>query len=338
MRKINHPGFKISIQLPVAAPAAQDVEIRGPSGSLPALSSPGISPRTRAKSEKTVALDAEIQKVRADINAHRQPDLPTLQSDLSNVQSIVHAQNVRKPGLALSYHASAESLVEAMHAMDPNRSHRFRSVFRVDHRPGGVHHAVVDVRMHPGHPPTVIAVEPATMGAGTNIDSYANFVDLLRSSPGMEHARVFIIDAEAQKSGADCVMFGLTFASHMHKESGLLDQWHERLAQDLQLAENVQSDRLPSGVAILDGQKFLPPAFFKHAHSLTRTLEVRPELADAVVGHGPDGSPETLGARKERFTDRRITERGEKMTSASIDYKRHDYLKKTLETLAKEMP
>ncbi|CAM3896076.1 YopJ family acetyltransferase [Paracidovorax anthurii] len=335
MRKINSLGLKISIQLPVSLPSPPVEEPRGQrSGSLPALSSPGIAPRVRAQSEKLAALDTEMRKVRVDIHARRQPDADTLKADLSNIRSIVQAQNLRKPGLELSYHGSSESLVDAMRNLDTSQNHQFRAIFRIDNRPQGMHHAVVDVRVKPDMPPTVIAMETATMGAGDNIDSYSEFVDQLRSVPGMQEARVVVIDAEAQKSDADCVMFGLSFASRMHKDAGLLEGWHEKLAQDVPLGTNLRRDRLPNGVEVLDGQKLLPASFFKHAHSLTRPLEVRPELAEAVVGRDSDGKPETLAARKERFTDRRSTERGQKTTSTSIDYKRHDYLKKTIETLA----
>jgi YopJ family protease len=328
--KLNLPGLRLAVPAPPVdarpAPAVPHDRERPP------LPSPGV-PLDKRSQPKLASLDIEMRRVRADIQSFRQPGRDTLTADLSNVRSVVEAQNLRKPGLGLQYHDSADSLVGALAALDPGERHHQRAVFRVDHRADGPHHASVDIRREPGGPLTAIVVESATMGVFAHVESHAAFVQKLKAAPGLADARVVVIDAAAQKSPADCVVFSLSFASKMHKASAQVDAWHDRLATGEPIAPDSVRDTLAGGVDVVDGHKLLPAMFFKHAHSTSDLLKSRPELADEVVGRGPDGNPETLADRKERFDDLRYTEHGPKTTSTSIDYKRHALLKQAIETL-----
>lgn len=325
----------LSLAIPVAeAPAAPRPSQSAPSGRAPTLSSPDIPLDLLRKSPRLASLDAEMRLVRADIAALRQPGKPTLQADLSNVGAIVESENRRKPDLHLRYHDSAASLVESL-ASDPSKR-RSRAVFRVDNRPGGPHHAAVDIRREPDKPLTLIVVEPATMGHMAHLLSHDDFVGRVKRTPGLEDARIAVIDAEAQKSPADCVMFSLSYASKMHKEQATFDLWHQRLAEGQPLADASHSKApLPEGAQVVDGLQVLPASFYKHAHSLSNLLDARPELDRAIVGRDPDtGSGETLTERKGRLSLERRTEEGPRPNNnTSIEYKRHALLARTVQTL-----
>lgn len=253
----------------------------------------------------------------------------------SNVQAIVKSGNLRKADLHLSYHASAASLVESL-ASSPSGPRRQRAVFRVDNRPGGPHHAAVDIRREPNKPLTLIVVEPATMGHMAHLLSHDDFARMVKSTPGLEDTRIAVIDAEAQKSPADCVMFSMSHASKMHKEQATFDLWHQRLAQAQPLADPALiKAALPEGAGVLDGLHMLPASFYKHAHSLSKLLDARPELGQEVVGRTPDaGASETLMERSARLSLPRVTDEGQRVNNTSIEYKRHALLARTMETLA----
>lgn len=327
----------LSLTIPVAAAPAEPPPSwqSAASGTGPTLSSPHIALERRRASPQLASLDAEMQLVRADIAALRQPSKPTLQADVSNVQAIVESENLRKPDLHLSYHASAASLVESLasRALGPSRQ---RAVFRVDNRPGGPHHAAVDIRREPDKPLTLIVVEPATMGHMAHLLSHDDFARLVKSTPGLEDTRIAVIDAEAQKSPADCVMFSMSHASKMHKEQATFDLWHQRLAQAQPLADPAHTKAtLPEGAGVIDGLYMLPASFYKHAHSLSTLLDARPELGHEVVGRTPDsGAPETLMERKARLSFPRATDDGQRINNTSIEYKRHALLARTMDTLA----
>lgn len=324
----------LSLSIPTtAAPVPPPQTAPAPAGPVP--TSPHLPLQSRRATPRLAALDTEMQHVRADIAALRQPGKPTLQADLANVQAVVDSENIRKPDLHLRYHADAASFVASL-AFDPAAPRRERAVFRVDNRPGGPHHAAADIRREPGKPLTLIVVEPATMGHMAHLLSHDDLATRVKATPGLEGARVAVIDAEAQKSPADCVMFSLSHASKMHKEQATFDQWHAQLAQGQSLADpTTHKTQLSEGSPVIDGLQVLPASFFKHAHSLSQLKKTRPTLGDEVVGRHPDtAAPETLTQRHDRLSFPRSTDEGQRTNSTSIEYKRHALLARTLETLA----
>lgn len=328
--KLNLPGLKIS----VPAPVLQEVAAPAESRPRPSLPSPDVSLKSRRSDPALASLNNEITRVRADIKAFKQPGAETLAADLSNVRSIVDAQNRRKAGLNLHYHGSTASLVEALNQLDVNESHHQRAVFCVGSHEGSPHHAAVDIRREPGKPMTLVVMEPAPMGIFAHVESHSQFIGAIKDTPGLADARIVVINGNIQKSPADCVMFSLSFASKMHKEAADISKWHDRLANDEPIAPDSVTDTLPSGVKVLNGHDLLPASFLKHAHSMTDLLKARPELANAVVGRNDEGAPETLVGRKGRFSEVRYTKDGQQEPNTSIEYKRYKLLKNSIETLA----
>lgn len=338
-RKISGLSLKLAIPTSTNFQPAQAAEPLPSTSSVasnspPKLKSPNIPLQGRQMSQRLNSLYRELQDVQADIGARRQPWRETLNADLSNVHSIVESENHRKNGLNMVYFDDTRSFVQALSEALPE-ARRERAVFRVDDRPNGPHHAVADIRREPGKPLTMIVVEPATMGHYAHFFSHAAFAQLVKETPGLEDTRMAVIDADAQKSPADCVMFSLSFASKMQKEAALFERWHEKLANGEKIASPAsEKDSLSADTPVIDGLQVLPASFFKHAHSMTKLFEMRPEIADAQVrSQSTTGTAETLVQRKERYSQQRFTSEGERTYNASIEFKRHHLLRRTIETL-----
>ncbi len=335
------PGLSLNIPTSGSFNPEQTTAEQNPSSSSsaqnppPALKHPNIPLQSHPMPQHLASLHQELQNVRSDIEGMRQPGRKTLNADLSNVRSIVESENRLKSGLNLRYFGDSHSFAQALSTAAPG-ARRERAVFRVDNRPGGPHHAVADIRHQSGKPPTLFVVEPTTMGIYDHLFSHQDLVRNIRAYPGLKDARIAVIDAGAQKSPADCVIFSLSFASKMHKEEALFDDWHEKLAKGESIGPQTDGKKLASGEPIIDGLQVLPNSFFKHAHSMTQLFEQRPQIAHAPLGSEStsSGSAKTLSERKERYSQQRFTAEGQRTYNASIEFKRYNLLRRSIEMAA----
>lgn len=210
------------------------------------------------------------QHVAGDLANNVQPGEGTLSLDIDNFYHLTQSYNGRYPGLNLMHMDSPAALLHAL--TDHSSNHAWRAVVRLE--PEEQHHFVADVRTRAGEPPSVIVMQPANFY--TFVTAYTNLRRQSLQWLGAEPKWAFI-GVGAQKSAADCVMFGVNFALAAHHKSSTFDDWHENLHQHGTIADtDDESGRyMPSPGAMLEfsqinlfhGEQFLPALFYKHAHS-----------------------------------------------------------------------
>ncbi|WP_281035185.1 YopJ family acetyltransferase [Mesorhizobium tamadayense] len=259
------------------------------------------------------------------LSANTQPDERILSLDINNFHHLAASYNRRYPELDLRHMDSPATFLDTLN--DRSRDRAWRAVVRLSD--GEKHHFAADVRTRAGAAPTVIVME------GANFYTFVAPHFKLRAASleqlGAEPQWAFI-EIDAQKSAADCVMFGLQFALAAHRESPTFDSWHDNLHQHGTMARegDCSSDFMPSPDAMLEyaqinlfhGERFLPAPFYKHSHSSSVIAEVaghQPGIKERDVSTSRrDPKTESLANRLEAFA----VQRGSRQYSASIETSR----------------
>jgi hypothetical protein len=155
-----------------------------------------------------------------------QPGESTTRSDIAHLGKMIDVENKRNPGLNLSQHATQADFIEHLQTAEPGR---FRAIFplaRADGQPA-LHHVMADVHKQEGQPPTVLICEPADL-SGDQGKKHTRLWDAMKTN-GVDTSRVGVIEARAQTSPTDCVMFSLNHAIKSHKNSEEFDNIHATL-------------------------------------------------------------------------------------------------------------
>ncbi|MDA8465489.1 hypothetical protein M4R23_14995 [Acidovorax sp. GBBC 3332] len=260
---------------------------------------------------------------------NHQPGEEILQMDMANFDTVQEVYNNRFPGLRM-WHANAPSVL--FHALsDRSNEGSWRAVVRLS--ANGLHHVAVDVRTRHGAAPSVIVMEPAAMH--TYMPDYWEFMRQAKDTLPRDVQLAFI-EVGAQKSPADCVMFGMAFSLGAFQKSEIFDNWHANLHQrgTLEGEEENPNDFCASpdvmletaGIKRFSGTKILPPLFYKHTQSRS-VLKEQPGAEDKDVSTSVrDRKSETLGERIKEFA----VERDERCYSASIETFRATKIRTTL--------
>ncbi|MFD2300717.1 YopJ family acetyltransferase [Paracidovorax citrulli] len=269
---------------------------------------------------------------------NHQPGEDILQMDIANFSTIQEVYNNRFPELRM-WHANTPSAL--FHALSDRSSEgSWRAVVRLS--ANGQHHVAVDVRTRYGAAPSVIVMEPAAMH--TYMPDYWAFMGEAKSTlPG--DVQLAFIEVGAQKSPADCVMFGMGFALGAFQKSELFDNWHNNLHRrgTLEGEQENPEDFCASpdvlletaGIKRFSGTKLLPPLFYKHTQSRSVLQDLdkdQPGSEEKDVSTSVrDRKSETLGERIREFA----VERDERRYSASIETFRATKIRTTLSRMGR---
>lgn len=274
------------------------------------------------------------QQVAHHLSANIQPGEKILSLDIDNFHHLATSYNRRYPGLDLRHMDSPAKFLDAL--TDRSAESAWRAVVRL--ADGEMHHFAADVRTRAGAAPTVIVMEGARVY--TFVTTYFKLRRESLQQLGTEPRWAFI-EIGAQKSVADCVMFGLQFALAAHRSTSTFDSWHDSLHQHGTIAreDDCSSHYMPSPDAMLEyaqinlfhGQNFLPALFYKHSHSSGVTEEVeghQPGLKEKDLStSGRNPKTESLAQRLEAFA----VQRGSLHYSASIETSRATKIRTTLD-------
>ncbi|WP_283810883.1 YopJ family acetyltransferase [Bradyrhizobium macuxiense] len=279
------------------------------------------------------------QQVAHHLSANIQPDEKMLSLDVNNFHHLADSYNRRYPDLDLRHMDSPATFLDALTCRSSDSA--WRAVVRLSD--GEKHHFAADVRTRAGAAPTVIVME------GANFYTFVTaYFKLRRESPrllGTESKWAFI-EIGAQKSAADCVIFGLQFALAAYRMSSTFDSWHDNLRQYGTIAHegDYSSDYMPSPDAMLEyaqinlfhGERFLPAPFYKHSHSSGVIEEVaghQPSLKEKDLSTSSrDPKTESLAKRLEAFA----VQRGSLQYSASIETSRATKIRTALDTMLRD--
>ncbi|GLR89708.1 YopJ family acetyltransferase [Bradyrhizobium iriomotense] len=276
------------------------------------------------------------QQVARYLSANKQPDHELLSFDLANLDRLADSYNGRYPDLNLKYMDSPAKLLEAL--ADRSSDSAWRAVVRLAE--GESHHFAADVRTRAGAPPTVIVMEATDLYRF--VPQYTKLRRQTIGQLGTEPKWAFI-GVGAQKSAADCVMFGMQLALAAHQKTPTFDDWHDNLHQRGTIADegNDSNNYLPSPDAILEfaginlfhGEQFLPALFYKHAHSggvIDELASYQPSIKDEDVSTSSrDPKSETLAGRHDAFKVQRDSLR----YSASIEASRATKIRTALDRM-----
>ncbi len=289
------------------------------------------------RAEISPALVQYGQHIANDLANNVQPNEDTLSLDIDNFPRLAGGYNSRYPGLNLSHMDSPAAFLNAL--ADCSSDISWRAVVRLED--GGKHHFVADVRTRAGEPPSVIVMEAASLY--TFVTAYTNLRRQSLQRLGPEPKWAFI-GVGAQKSEADCVMFGMNFALAAHHRSSTFDDWHENLHQHGTIADkgNDSGQFMPSPDAMLEfaqinlfhGEQFLPALFYKHSHS----KGVVDEVADHQSGiKDKDMSSSRRAQKSESLSERldafAVHREGKKPYSASIETSRATKIRTALDKM-----
>lgn len=259
------------------------------------------------------------------LNVNNQPAEDILEMDVANFPTIANVYNSRFPELRMEHMDSPSALFAAL--SNRNDTAAWRAVVRI--ADGAEHHITVDVRTREGQAPTVIVMEPAAMR--TFMPNYWNLMRQAQAQLGHDIKWAFI-EVGAQKSPADCVIFGMNHALAAFQKSDLFDEWHENLDMHGTLAspDDVSERFLASpdplmeaaGIKLFNGSEMLPAVFYKHTHSKTVIEDLndnQPGARDKDVSTSVrERKSESLSDRIQAFT----VSRGEREYSVSIEASR----------------
>ena len=261
--------------------------------------------------------------------------------DVAHLDAMVEVENLRNPGLNLQHFRNHMEFIEALKAEGPAS---FRAIIPQTDLDTGLpheHHVMADVRLRPGEPPSVIVTEPAVIVDDKlgQLHRHNLMLDALEEH-GIPLSQVAVIEATAQKSKVDCVMYSLHYAIKAHKNASHFDELHQGLQRgsspagldsrartSLHVMENprLRGPALDAHAAF--GADVLPADFYKHGASLTQAEQLisRPDgrMAGQVNGPGHDKA-ENLVERNQAFRVPRERYPGEAgpsdaQFSASID-------------------
>ncbi|WP_372160758.1 YopJ family type III secretion system effector XopJ [Xanthomonas axonopodis pv. cyamopsidis] len=253
--------------------------------------------------------------------------------DSTNKYCLANAYNSRFSGLHLSCHDSAQAFFSEFMTTDKPA---WRSVVRLS--PQSLHHAAIDVRIENGKR-TMLVIEPALAygmqdGEIQMLAGYELLGRNVKSCLGEngENGDMAVIQLGAQKSRFDCIMFSLNLALSAYQKDSIFDNLHGKLRRNLRCFPSWEKKSiLHKGIEIVDGDKFLPPVFYKHSHSratVDEYLSNQPENSDRNVSTGSTNPSETLSERVRNFR----VERGNLSYSMSIEASRLRKIRKAIES------
>ena len=183
------------------------------------------------------------------------PFAVTAEYDVDLMKDLIVLANRRRPGLNAHYVVGVDVFVEKVVDLIARGEKTFRIVVKVAN---GTHFVAFDVS-NEGARPSIIAVEPSTLGQNCEND----LAPLCRDSLAKElpDAAFLIVESDVLSARGACGMFSFFFAKTMLKEAEALRSLHK----DSMSGEFDSSERLAPGEA-------LPPRFMKHTQSKNRIL------------------------------------------------------------------
>lgn len=289
--------------------------------------------RTNSASLPAAAVDVSRHLHRAQqyIDDQLQPDKEILENDSATVAQILDAENARKPDLHLTV---CESIAEVIARVgsDQSPSHQ-RIIFRDPD--AGLHYSFADICAQQGHPTSILLFESADLVSATAYSLYRKFAREIRLAPCLSDANVSIIDVNVQRSPADCLIFGLSFALKSHKHADLLMRWHKMQQASGHVTRPVIAMPVVEPKAELYAEmglhlypsSMLPVDFIKHTHS-REVIGKRLDLLEAG-----EGQTRAMLTQKIAAAERRLADGGERNYLPSIEYKRRDLLARTLNSM-----
>lgn len=180
------------------------------------------------------------RQVARHLSANVQPDEKILSLDIRNLPLLAASYNRRYPDLDLRHMDSPTRFFDALN--DRSSDGAWRAVVRL--ADGEQHHVAADVRTRAGAAPTIIVME------GANFYTFVASYFKLRGDSFRQlgtQAKWAFIEVGAQKSAADCVMFGVQFALAAYRELPTFDAWHDNLHHHGTIAHegDYSSDYMP---------------------------------------------------------------------------------------------
>ncbi|ATB60836.1 MULTISPECIES: type III secretion system YopJ family effector AvrBsT [Xanthomonas] len=251
-------------------------------------------------------------------------------ADVENKYYLAHAYNERFPELHLSCHDSAQSFFSEFMT---SGKQAWRSIVRLS--PSSLHHAAIDVRFKDGKR-TMLVIEPALAygmegGEIKVMDGYETLGKNVQNCLG-ENGDMAVIQLGAQKSRFDCVIFSLNMALCAYQKDSVFDDLHDCLRRNVRcFSSGERKSILHENIEFIEGDKFLPPIFYKHSHSrgvVGEFISNQPEYAHKNVSTGRTNPNEDLSERVENFRVRR----GDLSYSMSIEASRLRKIRKTIES------
>ena len=322
------PGPAQFEQAPAAAaPAAAAPRPSGP----PARVKEKLKHMQKLGSSGHPQLDQYAAAVGKMARKNLQPDEKITELDIRNLPALIAAENARHPMLKLRQFGSPDEFLRDLQTMAEGSG---RAIVRMADAEGApvYHHVTVDLQKQAGQPPTLVVLEPSSLNENTFTPHLQFYANMRRH--GVDTSRVAVVEAAAQASPNDCIMYCVNFALKAMKNSGAFEDMHRNLAQqkgpghELGLARHLaQSTGMLNHFGVRDvpgflgnisfaaGALVLPRDFYKHASSstLARTVD-----GQASSSRRHDG--ESLEQRVNAYKVTRPNKRGDLRTySASIE-------------------
>lgn len=254
-----------------------------------------------------------------------------LQQEIENLPLLVASYNSRYDMNLKSFSSPSEFVRELpRHECSGNA---LRAVVRLFE--DGTHHTMIDARFHKNGATSLIVLEP---GPGLSPVYMRGYVAMKQAIDAEVRGSVkfAMIEANAQKSKADCVMFALNYALAAFHKRKTLDDWHKSLLKKGKI-KNISPclDYLMSGYGVynISGLNILPPTFYKHTQSRETVAQLdrlQSGAKDTDVSSGrAQAQVESLEDRLENF---RLERDGESRT-ISIEASRARKIRHVLESL-----
>ncbi|MEA9862776.1 serine/threonine acetyltransferase [Xanthomonas campestris pv. campestris] len=303
-----------------------------------------LPPRPRKKAEMlSDALDRHESEAPPALVAYANATLHNLRNNVKTEGTSVLQQEIENlPLLVASYNSrydmDLKSFSSCSEFISELPSHEcsgkaLRAVVRLFD--GGTHHTMIDARFHKNGTTSLIALEP---GPGLNPLYMPGYVAMKQAIDAEIRGplKFAVIEGNAQKSKADCVMFALNYALAAFQKRKMLDEWHKSLLKKGKI-KNLSPfmSHLMNGYGVynLSGLRILPPAFYKHTQS-TETVaglnRSQPGAKDTNLSSGrAQAQVESLEDRLENF---RVQRDGESRT-ISIEASRARKIRHVLESL-----
>ncbi|MCC8913262.1 hypothetical protein LOF27_07695 [Xanthomonas euvesicatoria] len=335
--KTKHSNSSNDNQMPASGPSTRDYasDNLNPGNAFDCLPS---KPRRKAKqlqdsieqnsARMDESLDFYAKAVVGTLLRNEQPTTQITHLDINNLEKIISPYNQKYEYLNLRSFDGRKDFVDSVSSWrTPGIC--FRGVMRLGES-DDLHHIALDVKNHSDGHTTVIALEPAMATALGNLKGYNELRKNLKASLG-DKVSFAVIEAGAQKSTVDCIMFSLNYALRAYYNRDTFIDWHN----DLKNTGTIDNKYPPpqnliflehENLCILNGMELLPASFYKHAHAKSTLGElesVRPGISSSSLGEG-----ESLEDRMESFR----VNREERSYSSSIELSRARKIRKAIES------
>lgn len=241
-----------------------------------------------------------IQSVLGDFRAMgAMPDnLAILELDAAVLPIAARAENARSarkaamnglPHVPLSYFPDLHAFCGAV---DRGEMQEGRAIFKL--RPDRDHVVAADIKAI-GSVLSIVIPEPVDHGSTRQL-LRSSLAEMAAHLPAQTSIKVLVHDS--QKNKVDCPIFALHSASKMVDERAFLDAHHWDNAT------------VPGSQRIVDAHDIMPPAFYKHAQSMS------------AVKSAFAGRPEALGQPIGKRSEETLLQRLEKNRAYRLDIKR----------------